>query len=578
MKRSLALLAAFSWGAEGFEVQIPMRDGYTLGTGVDCDVTKPNQTVVMERSTYTQDGSDLIASALATALGDGYCSVRQDMRGTGKSNHVGDGHQDFTMWRVEGNDTYDTNEWIIKQNWSNGRILQAGVSSDGLGLLSGNMGRPQGLEAEFVVFASVTAHETFFPGGAYRAGLNDGWIDTIFPMQHERLVAEVRANEGPGVWWDPVNMTSKCERINAPSVFWAGWYDIFLHGNLIAYDCAQFSGGPNARGKAKLFVDPCGHCQAAGFDWTKDDIFGRSALPILAALDLFGGKSDDVRHTKDITFYVLGALKEKNAPGNHWVTVDEWPAFQSTPLYLSRKGALTSKKPLLTGSETYLYDPANPVQSLGGNNLMIACGPEDQRPAEERDDVMVFTGENLTEPVAITGPLHAVLYVSSNATDTDFTVKLTDVYPDGTSRLIQDGIVRMRWRKGTHFSSDPLPPLVEGEVYEAEVSLWNTSYVFNVGHQIRVSISSSNYDRFEPNPNTGRLLAEPQLPPVPAKNTIHFGGKYDSRFLLPVVPLSALPKFDVFAAADAWLAKRPAAWKDVIQKVVTGKINNVKVA
>jgi len=225
-----------------------------------------------------------------------------------------------------------------------------------------------------------------------------------------------------------------------------------------------------------------------------------------------------------------------------------------------------------------LYDPANPVQSLGGNNLMIACGPEDQRPAEERDDVMVFTGENLTEPVAITGPLHAVLYVSSNATDTDFTVKLTDVYPDGTSRLIQDGIVRMRWRKGTHFSSDPLPPLVEGEVYEAEVSLWNTSYVFNVGHQIRVSISSSNYDRFEPNPNTGRLLAEPQLPPVPAKNTIHFGGKYDSRFLLPVVPLSALPKFDVFAAADAWLAKRPAAWKDVIQKVVTGKINNVKVA
>lgn len=578
MTRSLALLAAVGWGAEGFEVQIPMRDGYGLGTAVDCDITKPNQTVVMERSTYTQDGSDLIASALAGALGDGYCSVRQDMRGTGKSNHIGQGHQDFTMWRAEGNDTYDTNEWIIKQNWSNGRIMQAGASSDGLGLLSGNLGRPHGLEAEFVIWASVTAHETFYPGGAYRAGLDDRWIDSFFPLQHKRLVAEVRENEAPGVWWEPVNMSSHCELINTPTVFWAGWYDIFLNGNLIAYDCAQFSGGPNARGKAKLFVDPCGHCQAAGFDWTKDDIFGRSALPILATLDLFGGKPDDVRHTKDITFYVLGALKEKDAPGNHWVTVDEWPVFKSTPMYLGRKGALTSQKPFLKGSETFVYDPANPVQSLGGNNLMLACGPEDQRPAEERDDVMVFTGANLTEPVAVTGPLTALLYVSSNATDTDFTVKLTDVYPDGTSRLIQDGIVRMRWRKGTRFSSNPLPPLVEGEVYEAEVSLWNTSYVFNAGHQIRVSISSSNYDRFEPNPNTGRLLAEPQLPPVPAKNTIHFGGKYDSRFLLPVVPLSALPKFNVLAAANAWLAKRPAAWRDVIQKVVAGKINNLKVA
>eukprot|EP01065_Artemidia_motanka_P043125 TRINITY_DN592_c0_g1_i8.p1 TRINITY_DN592_c0_g1~~TRINITY_DN592_c0_g1_i8.p1 ORF type:complete len:573 (+),score=164.50 TRINITY_DN592_c0_g1_i8:64-1782(+) len=569
--RALLALAA---GAAAWEVQIPMRDGYTLGTAIGCDKNGKNLTVVMERSTYSQVGTELIAVVIAEALGKDFCAVRQDMRGTGFSNHLLPGgvkHQDFTLWRAEGNDTHDTNEWIQKQPWSNGRILQVGVSSDGLGTLSGNMGLPPGLDAEFVIWASVTAYDTFFPGGAYRKGLNDGWLTSTFPLQHKRLIAETRQHEAPGEWWNPVNMSSHCDRINSPSVFWAGWYDIFLQGNLVAFDCAQKQGGPKARGQSRIIVDPCGHCQAAAKSWTKDLIYGRAALPVLAGLDLFSGKGKHAEFTKEVTFYVMGAIGEKDAPGNHWTTLHDFPEFTATPMYFGNDGSMSSSAPQVSAKMEYVYDPANPVPTMGGNNLMIPCGPKDQSPTESRDDVLVFTTPVLEEPMALTGPIEATLFVASNATDTDFTVKLTDVNANGTSSLIQDGIVRMRWRKGTRAGTEP-SYLTAGTVYEVTVSLWNTSHVFAKGHRVRAAVSSSNSPRFEPNPNTGRLLSEPQLPPVPAANTLLVGGETPSHITLPVVPLRALPKWPILDAVDSWLAARPASWRTTVEAVSAMKL------
>jgi putative CocE/NonD family hydrolase len=213
---------------------------------------------------------------------------------------------------------------------------------------------------------------------------------------------------------------------------------------------------------------------------------------------------------------------------------------------LSMPNAATPPPPV-SSNVTYTYDPANPVPTLGGNNLEVQpCGPVDQNPVENRSDVLLHTTPPLNDDVYVTGPLKATLYVSSSAIDTDFTAKLTDVYPDGSSHLIQDGILRMRWREGaedqTFWPSSP-SLLTPDEVYCIEVDLWNTSYVFNKGHSIRLAVSSSNSPRFKANPNIGvDISVEDEQQPVVAKNTLHYGGDTASFFELPVVQKTQLPK------------------------------------
>eukprot|EP00463_Aulacantha_scolymantha_P006793 TRINITY_DN953_c0_g1_i1.p1 TRINITY_DN953_c0_g1~~TRINITY_DN953_c0_g1_i1.p1 ORF type:complete len:200 (-),score=25.77 TRINITY_DN953_c0_g1_i1:286-885(-) len=155
---------------------------------------------------------------------------------------------------------------------------------------------------------------------------------------------------------------------------------------------------------------------------------------------------------------------------------------------------------------------------------------------------MTFTSDKLTEAMALTGPLIAKLWVSSSCKDTDFTAKLTDVYPNGESHLIQDGMIRMRWRFGT---SKPDPQLMEpGVIYEVDVLMWNTSYIFNAGHRLRVSISSSNYPRYSANPNNGLSLLT-LGPNITAHNTLYHDASHPSYISLPVVSLSDLPEVPV---------------------------------
>ena len=169
------------------------------------------------------------------------------------------------------------------------------------------------------------------------------------------------------------------------------------------------------------------------------------------------------------------------------------------------------------------------MPTLGGQNLLIAKGPMDQRPVEARPDVLLFTTEPLAEPVEVTGRLTAKLAVSSDCPDTDFTVKLCDVYPDGKSMLVTDGIRRASLRNGF----EKHEPLEAWKVYELDVDLWSTSLVFNKGHHIRFAVSSSNAPRFEPNPNTGDPHPTGGKSRV-ATNTLHVSGQYPSRILLPL--------------------------------------------
>jgi putative CocE/NonD family hydrolase len=231
-----------------------------------------------------------------------------------------------------------------------------------------------------------------------------------------------------------------------------------------------------------------------------------------------------------VSYYVMGAVDEKGAPGNEWQYADSWPVpvTNRSWYFHSDGGLITSVAD--EGVLTFLYDPSNPVPTVGGQNLNIWDGPYDQRMVEDRDDVLVFSSEVLDEPYEITGRVVARLFVSSDCVDTDFTVKLTDVYPDGRSMLITDGILRMRNRNG----SDHWEFMNPGEIYDVKVEVGSTSYIWNTGHKIRVSVSSSNFPRFLNNPNTVDGIMQNESYVV-ANNVVFCNDMYPSSIIFPEI-------------------------------------------
>jgi len=180
------------------------------------------------------------------------------------------------------------------------------------------------------------------------------------------------------------------------------------------------------------------------------------------------------------------------------------------------------------GEVQYIYDPANPVPTIGGNTLYsIPCGPRDQSSLYNRTDIISFISDPFPNGLFICGRLEVILHVSSNVSDTDFTAKLVDVLPDGRNILVQDGIIRMRWR-----DSETTPTIMApGSVYKISVDLWSICYVFNYGHKLRLDISSSNYPRFSVNPNTGFLLNELSQN-LTAENTIYCSDTQISKLII----------------------------------------------
>lgn len=195
--------------------------------------------------------------------------------------------------------------------------------------------------------------------------------------------------------------------------------------------------------------------------------------------------------------------------------------------YLARQPVADS------GSDTFTYDPLNPVPSLGGG---VCCnagaadgGSFDQRGIEARADVLVYSSDVLEQPLEVTGFIRAKLYVSSSAKDTDFTIKLVDVHPDGSAWNVDDTIFRTRYREGY----DRQVFLEEGEVVELNPTAMSTSHVFKAGHRIRVEVASSKFPQYGRNLNTGGNNYD-ETEPVVARNTLHHSAEYPSHIVLPV--------------------------------------------
>jgi hypothetical protein len=271
-------------------------------------------------------------------------------------------------------------------------------------------------------------------------------------------------------------------------------------------------------------------------DFGKDSVVDFNALQAKWFDHWLKGAPTGVEAWPPFRIFVMGR--------NQWRDEKDWPLArtQFTPYYFHSDGSANSLHGdgrLSTSPETagkpfdrFVYDPSDPVPTLGGCNLgKCPVGPHDQTRAEERRDVLVFTSDALTSELEVTGPVKVILYAASSAADTDWTAKLVDVHPDGRPFNLCDGIVRARYHDAT-----AKPTLIEpGKVYRYEIDLWVTSNVFLPGHKVRVEISSSNFPRFDRNPSTGHPFgADAEL--TKATQTMYHDAQRASHILLPQIP------------------------------------------
>jgi hypothetical protein len=246
------------------------------------------------------------------------------------------------------------------------------------------------------------------------------------------------------------------------------------------------------------------------------------------------GMDNGFDRTPKVMIFVIG--------DNDWRHEQDWPIAraQQTKYYFhsstgahtfNQSGTLDLTPPSDEPTDTYAYDPEDPVSRSNEIDLWsYAKYLKDRRPIEQREDVLIFTSPPLLKEMEITGPISVTLYAASSARDTDFTATLVDVFPDGYAQTIQDGIIRARYRESYNN-----PTLIEpGEIYQYTIDLWATSYVINTGHRIRVEISSSNFDRYDRNPNTGGDFGMSAATMV-AEQTIYHNATYPSHLILPVI-------------------------------------------
>lgn len=519
---------------------VAMKDGVKLAT--DIAFPKKEQEgpypVLLTRTPYGRKGmvDGIVKGGNRKFLENGYVIAVQDTRG--RFDSEGENVAFLADGWIEHQDGYDTIEWLARQSWCNDKIGMFGGSAMGITQYLAAGSAPPHLVAMHVWVATPDLYiHAIHQGGALRKSLAVGWSKQN-KFNEETLQLFSNAHRSYDSFWRARSLKSVIHRVNVPAVHVGGWFDIFGQGTLDAFMMMQHESADGARGRQRLVMGPWPH--------GKTREVGELKFPEIAVqppnFDMFEwfeyylkGVDTGIFDRPAVDYYVMGDVDApEDAPGNEWHTAQDWPIpCRYTPLYLRESGKLTFEKSnKVSSSQTYTYDPEDPVPTKGGPNLLIPSGPMDQTEFEDRPDVLVFQTEPLEKPVQVIGRLKVKLWASSSCVDTDFVAKLMDVYPDGRSMLIADGIIRGRFRKS--LTREEL--LEPAAVYEFEVDLWSTALVFNKGHRIKVHITSSNHPRFDVNPNTGEDFVEGCKVKV-AENTIYHDKNHPSHILLPIVPL-----------------------------------------
>ncbi len=348
-----------------------------------------------------------------------------------------------------------------------------------------------------------------------------------------------------GLWHD--NMP-----INVPGLWFMSWYDVSVGPNLAVYNHVRKTARPEIANQQYAVIAPTLHCSykratenlVVGERSVGDARYDYDALTY-GWFDIFlkGDKSSKLLDTlPKVRYFTMGS--------NKWQTTDTWPprGAQQLTYYLSSggkantgsgDGVLTTKPPKADTPDVFTYDPLNPVPSTGGN---VCCQPGlsggalDQSKVEERPDILVYTSEPLKEGMEVSGAMDFTVFVSSDRKDTDVTVKVIDVYPDGRAYNLDETIQRLRYRDGY---DKPLAWLENGKVVKVALQPMTTSNYFEAGHRIRIEVSSSNFPRFDRNLNTGGNNYD-ETQPLVAHNSVHHSAQYPSSLTITVVKKPAM--------------------------------------
>lgn len=506
-------------------VMLRMKDGVELATDLHIPAGEWKKPVVLGRTPYGRrnDGEQFNRRGMVL--------VMQDSRGrfdsAGKNfPFVGCGWHTYS----DGRETVD---WILKQNWCNGKVGTFGGSALGITQMLTAPVQPAVTAQYIEVAAACLYRHASYVGGAFRKSQVERWInDNKFDPE---ALAEMRSHPSFDEYWERYDSISRAADVKSPGLHVGGWFDTFGQGTIDGFTSRQYHGGEGARGRQKLVMGPWVH----GLDRESsvgEMMFPNAKRPALYSPEawfdywLFGAMNG-VGDTPAVAYYVMGDLEDPSAPGNEWKYSDRWPIETDEGiLFLNKDGNLSKSVPAKDDSDVVIkFDPATPCPTKGGCNLCIPAGPFDQSEIEKRPDVLVFSTEPLREPVEITGQVKAVLHVASTAQDTDISVRMTDVYPDGRSYLMAEGMLRLRYMKSFR-KPERLEP---GKMYEVTIDCWSTSIVFNRGHRIRIAITSSNYPRFDINPGTGEVWTD-GCRYVVQENRVFCNAKYPSHVILPV--------------------------------------------
>jgi len=554
-----------------------MRDGVRLSANIFLPPAGTRFPVILERTPYGK-GADI--TPLYQAFVDrGYAVIAQDVRGRYASEGI------FDPLQQEPHDGEDTIEWIVRQPWCDGGVGMIGGSYRGIvQWKAAVMGNPH-LKAIFPVVSGWDDYRDRFysEGGAMKIGSRLEWMSENLkvpnyhpdfskyvlhlPLRTADIAATGRSSSmfqaalnhpADDAFWRSMSTAEHIRAVHAPVFSVGGWYDNFVESDLNAYAALRKAGANN-----RIVVGPWPHNMSYQFPGVD---FGHEAqLPIrglqLAWFDRWlMGKDSPALDAPPMKIFLMGA--------NKWLEETDWPPAEARPISfyltsrgransLSGDGALASQPAERGAPDRFVYDPRNPAPTDGGavccNPRVLPWGPMDQRRVEGRKDVLVYTTKPLAGDLEIVGPVRVILYASTSAKDTDFTAKLVDVFPDGEARNLCDGILRLRYRDGLDRQELAAP----GQTYELSIDAGVTANTFLKGHRIRVEISSSNFPRFDRNPNTGTRIAD-ETRSMPATQTVLHDRDHPSALVLmampdprETVPLTRLPHPGVSAFQPA---------------------------
>lgn len=519
--------------ATEIHLMIPMRDGTKLSTYLFLpEGTGPWPVLYEQRyADLTSAGTKRMLARLAAA---GYAVAAQNFRGAQQSEGTWVGYRALGWGSLR--DGYDTVEWLAAQRWSTSKVGTFGGSQAGYAQNFLAVTRPPHLVCQFMTDTGLSLfHEGYRIGGTIRPERFKS-MDAVCrdPNDNRRLVAEWLRHPTYDDYWADEDCTRHFDAMNVPCFTVGSWFDFMCVGSVESFIGRQHRGGPASRGKQQLLIGPWLHGGA------KDGKVGDLVFPPNNAVSMeaqmirwfdhyLKGVDNGVDRDPAVRYYVMGAVGEEGAPGNVWRTADDWPIpARDQPYYLHAGGKLTTAAPTEDASASrFLADPHHPC-TIPGRSFP---GARDARDFEQQAEVRTFTSDVLTEPVEWTGKVRAELYVTSTARDTDFIVRLSDVYPDGRSILLMDYVRRARYREG-YEKEVPLEP---GQVARVAFDVGWTSQVFNRGHRIRVTVASTGAPFYEVNPNTGKpLTSEPATDAVVATNTVEHNRRHASRVITPV--------------------------------------------